>query len=599
MELRHHSEDMLRITRTVRRRPAGTSSCRLLRPFTTERKRDDEEYHIRRALRVMIDAKPEVTVVVEKVQLAGYNFLPRVAEEVIQSATIRIKCLTHADTVSDAALKQVIRIAQERDERQRNPNQRPAAIFALNLKQAKHLNPIRYAFFGASKLVKSNQILVCGVPNSGKSSLILPLTKARTMAVKKKQGYHLPKVSRKAGMTLGVKKHKLEAPNQNLITLLDTPGLRPLLQHSDPRTIALLLAANMTEPFTGYKKIASHDMILRILLQAVNRHADMSHEQPAYMEQLGLQRPTVDPSEFLAAYKASAGTAVADDLIRKFQNGEFGGLIFTPYRQLQNPDESELSINRTSSVLYMNDEAKLLVDFANGVVVDDFAPIARAAASRTINAQQQVHLKEINAAEPVKPGKPVVYPPYRFGLNCIACAGFIKRDDGGKKACGSRHTRVQSWSHMEILCYFSRMCEAFGGRWSGFTRYLFKDSLACTLAIKHKLRSRRAVYKKFKGLKEYPVPNDMRPKRYQIDQPIPWIHPCKRRMNSCRDFTKEMREKITRQMEKLNLTDHTFTLLRKRGQPVPIRKRSSSRKREKGSTMETKNESQRRRQGRI
>ena len=123
---------------------------------------------------------------------------------------------------------------------------------------------------------------------------------------------------------------------------------------------------------------------------------------------------------------------------------------------------------------------------------------------------------------------PLVHPRHQQTLNCMKCAGFIRRREDGHPY-GCRHTRVQTWNLRDILCYFSRMCEAFGGLHSRNTRYLFLDSLACTLAVKYKKRSRRAIYKKFNGLKAFPVPQAERPRRFHLDQPIPYLHECQRR----------------------------------------------------------------------
>lgn len=535
---------------------------------TTSSSSTNEEYHIGRAIRFMMEARPEVTVLVEKVSLAGCNFLPRAMDQMLRSSTVRLHCLTHADTVSDAALRQQIWLTQELDARRRYPHHRPTAIFAVNLKQAAEkgrlLRPFRDALFGAGKLVTKKQVLVCGVPNSGKSSLILPLTKARTLAVKKKRHTHLPKVSSKAGMTLGVKKHVLHALGQDDLTLLDTPGLRTRMDHADPRQVALLLAGNVTQPFAGYKEIASHDVLLRLLLQAVNRHAAMSGESsPAYLQLLGLKSPAVNPATFLRSYQAATGKVVDEiSLIRLFQAGEFGGLVFFPYKNLPCVnDSSNISLDRNSAVVYMNDEAKRLIDIGTGKVV------VAAPAPRSVAGPQKSGPHDFEK-EPATDGEPIIYPPYRSDFKCMQCAGFVKFDEN-RRVFGTRHTRVQAWNTMDVLSYYSRMSEAFGGQWSGHTRYLFKDSLACTLAIKHKLRSRAAAYKKYNGIKEYPVPNLMRPKRFQIDQPIPWLHPCTRRKKSCLDLTAEQQEKFVKKMERLNVTDHTYTLLRKRGQLVP------------------------------
>jgi hypothetical protein len=191
-----------------------------------------------RALEYMKNLSPRVTVLMEKIQLVGCRLLPPVAERVITNSTVRIRCLTHADFISDGALRHQIAVAEEQEQQRFHGTYRPSdfiptAIIALNLKnvtKAKQLRPVQLAIFGAAHVAGHNQILVCGVPNSGKSSLILPLTKQRTMEVRNKKSYHLPKVSDRAGMTIAVKKHVMEAMTHGEVTLIDTPGLRPRLE---------------------------------------------------------------------------------------------------------------------------------------------------------------------------------------------------------------------------------------------------------------------------------------------------------------------------------------------------------------------------------
>ena len=69
------------------------------------------------------------------------------------------------------------------------------------------------------------QILVTGLPNVGKSSLIVALTRELTIERRKKGAYHLPRIEDAAGVTLGSKQHCFhEKPNMFVI---DTPGLLP------------------------------------------------------------------------------------------------------------------------------------------------------------------------------------------------------------------------------------------------------------------------------------------------------------------------------------------------------------------------------------
>jgi ribosome biogenesis GTPase A len=571
------------------------------------RNRDDEEYHSGRALRFLHENQPNVVVHVENVQLSAIKLLPRLAEATIQSTPIRIKVLTHVDKISDAALRQQIHTVQQIDERIRYPNQEPIAIFALNLQsveiRARELSDVRDALFGASLMVTKPQILVCGVPNSGKSSLIYPLTKHYTVQEKKKGAYHLPRVSAKAGMTLGVKRHVLTPAIgsfiKNNISLVDMPGFRPKLLFADPGLVALLLSTGVTEPFQGYKDIASTETIVHILLKAVNRHAIMTdpHSVPDYVELLNMTEATEDAAMFMKAYEKWAKTAPEDvteflvghskklDSVywpRLFQNGIFGGSIFTPYPTLPHPSHSShIVLDRDSPVVYMNEQAERLMSIGQG----------REKAVKVVE-RQKIDPKS-NAADDVTldPNRriaPVIYPPHQRTFKCMQCANFVKLDQGGK-VYGRRHGRAVDWSFHDILSYYSRMTEVFGGMFSKRTRYLMKDSLACTLAIKHKLRSRAAAYKKFNHLKEYPIPNHLRPKRFQIDQPIPYVHFCTRKTGSCRTMTKEEIMEETARLDRFNVTDHTFVLMRNRGirfRPRPRKKPKKVRLRPDGTPVE-------------
>jgi 50S ribosome-binding GTPase/Type II intron maturase len=560
-----------------------------------QRSRDDEEYHSGRALRFLQQNQPNVIVQVENAQLSAVKLLPRIADATIQSTPLRIKVLTHVDTISDEALRQQIHTVQQIDERVRLPNQSPLAVFALNLQtvqiQAKELSEFRDALFGASRLVTKPQILVVGIPNSGKSSLILPLTRHRTLMERKKGAYHLPRVSSKAGMTLGVKKHLLPPAFGSFIkhniTLIDMPGFRPQLQYAEPALVTLLLSAGVTEPFQGYKTITSHEAILELLLNAANRHATMSDPSsaPEYVDLLKLSQPTNDTEVFANAYMKWARTASRDELEdisghnsnpatiywpRVFQSGIFGGLIFTPYPTLPNSSHSShIELNRDSPVVYMNEQAELLIRIGLGkekaIKIHERAKLG----PTSLNRDNDIVL------DPNRKLIPVIYPPHQRSFKCMQCAHFIKLD--ADKVYGRRHTRAVDWSYHDLLSYFSRMTEVFGGMFSNRTKYLMKDSLACTLAIKHKLRSRAAAYKKFNGLKDYPVPNHLRPRRFQIDQPIPYVHFCTRKVGSCRTMTEAEKQKEIAKLERCNVTDHTFELQRARGAPVNRAKRKEPR----------------------
>lgn len=600
-------------------------------------RRDDEEYQMQRAVRALSaihqQARGIISIRVEKVQLVGCNFLPpRVLAETSEfennnNSSIRIHCLTHVDAVSDEALRHQIQWIETADRAKHQEQQkksgmvklcrRPLAIFALDLARlrphgggvVRELNSFRDALLGAASHYTSPSssppmAVISGAPNSGKSSLILPLTRQRTLEVKKKKNYHLPRVSVMAGRTLGLKKHVLPFPRKHAagtaatrpqqlrsMTLLDTPGLRPNVATSDPRLVAHMLAARVMEPFAGYKDIVSNLSIIQLLLDAVNRHAtlsttslDAAPQQPLYLELLDLVEPINDAAVLADAYHGhltreakKQGKAITRDdmtLIRAMQSSSLGEFIFTPYKPSYFSSASRevtasMTFNRDSALVYMNDEAERLVQVGTGKLeCEKIVPVAR----------RKDTLRNVDRTEAVESDKKkmIVFPPHQRDFRCMACAGFVKLLPNGG-ICGKRHTRAQGWSKIDILSYFSRMSEAFGGVWSGRTRYLMKDSLACTMAMKHKLRSRAAVYKKLGGIREYPVPNALRPRRFQRDQPIPWIHRCER-PKTCRSMTPEQKKKFAAKMERLNVTDHTYNLLRKRGLPLPRHKKRKSSK---------------------
>ena len=168
---------------------------------------------------------------------------------------LRIRVLTRADLLSDAALRYQIRRAEKLRDKDRTMYTKDIAVVAMDLGneniKLKELKPFLEILAGAEKVVEeltaeqtaeikpAGSIVVCGLPNAGKSSLIRALTKERTLRVRKKKHYHLPKVSQTAGWTLGLKKHTVETKIDNnkgnyQVSLTDTPGLRPRAKSMSP-----------------------------------------------------------------------------------------------------------------------------------------------------------------------------------------------------------------------------------------------------------------------------------------------------------------------------------------------------------------------------
>ena len=394
-----------------------------------------ENTHVASAIRRMVQAAPDITLQVERINLVGCNhLLPIQLENCINRSIVRIKVLTHVDTISEEALRHQLAYVEEQ-ERLRFPpssNKYPTAIIAVHLTavdKAKELRLLQDCIFGASEVVHNNQVWVCGSPNSGKSSLILPLTKDRTMAVKNKKAFHLPKISQRAGMTLGIKKHVMTSNplSSNFIsevTLHDTPGLRPFID--DPRTpAALMFAARVTETFPNYQEICDNDRILQLQLEACNRHEiltkqygyyiqearkqraasfdtakskpasasasqlqppltsqeelltniideknPLKHIRPAYVDLFNLQDGATNDPRVLrtAAHKAISG-ATDKKIMGKFHNFDCGGCIFTPshkYHSALMNHAVNMRFHYGSPIMYMNEAAVRLVDVHHG-----------------------------------------------------------------------------------------------------------------------------------------------------------------------------------------------------------------------------------------
>jgi GTP-binding protein EngB required for normal cell division len=191
-----------------------------------------EESHIAKTLTWLREKEPRLMVHVDKITTVGCDFLPGPAFRTIYRAKFRLLVLTHGDVLSARALQHQIALAEDLAAQHSHNQYFPAAIFVVNLqmvqkqKQLKHLIDAMYGAFYLNHM-KQRAFVVSGIPNVGKSSLILPLTRGRTLMVKKKRHYHLPKVGPIAGLTLGIKAHVLQCPNHNQeISLYDTPGLR-------------------------------------------------------------------------------------------------------------------------------------------------------------------------------------------------------------------------------------------------------------------------------------------------------------------------------------------------------------------------------------
>lgn len=172
---------------------------------------------------------------------------------------------------------------------------------------------------------KSYNLLVIGVPNVGKSSLINVL---RNYHAKKKKATRVGPV---AGVTRSVLT-KIQVSYDPPIYLLDSPGILEPQVRDVEAAFRLALCASMQDHLVGITNIADY------LLYWLNKHGHFS-----YVEKLGLREPCDDIWEVLTLYALnnkftmrvrdmSSGAMVtrphlekaATSIVKMFRRGELG-----------------------------------------------------------------------------------------------------------------------------------------------------------------------------------------------------------------------------------------------------------------------------------
>jgi ribosome biogenesis GTPase A len=301
------------------------------------------------------------TFEIENAMMTGSSrFLPPAAARAIRESQIRVKILTHADRLSDAALIHQIQLARE------ECGSANVAIFAVQFPETLKLKDTRTlweAVIGATFFDK--KALVCGIPNSGKSTFIYTL-QAEIEPRKKYQ----PRISPKAGRTLKVKQHwikSIDKQKTKRICLYDTPGLRLRLDDItvkegliDREVISLLSAARVIEATKDVSDYVQYTPVKNIL-HALNRYALINKETPKYVKKLKLDGPIEESKLFMEALcnVLKRKLIPLTEIIRMSQVGRFGGMVFgsEPIRT----DLPMLRLNRgTNAIVYMNEEAQML-----------------------------------------------------------------------------------------------------------------------------------------------------------------------------------------------------------------------------------------------
>ena len=555
------------------------------------------------------------------------------------------RVLTHSDLLSEEALRyQMERAASIICNHNSDSSSYQIPVVALNLQDTtnlkqSYLRQVMEMLYGSKIVVTtmtpelSSKLLVCGVPNAGKSSLIYPLTKHRTLSVKKKKGsYHLPSINATAGWTMGTKSHvfDIKIPRDNdggrsstssnkhkteSVSLDDTPGLRPRLENLTEKNDELarwLCTRGMKAPKGMLSKTGNDNYhtlernIQQILWRGLKRHADIS-SQPLFDE-------LESPDALWEHYLDNNGTQLnsLDGFIRTVTSGVYGGYIIeeeehtiptTTTTTTKQQEQQEIHVNQDSTIVAINQSAKLLTDIGSGRVTFDrskhsmfFLPRFDNRISRSGNRRRQEerdgsHLSTMSSPssyngmnehnkQPLTISQTQQQKPKNSRLQrlrehsspvpkksqtsdnsttikrlpehmqrpetCMKCAGFLKSNKFGELR-GTSYQSIGHWRVDDICSFYSRIVEVFNADKSRHMKHLLLNSMVLTIKQKLKLTSQKKVWKnevRREMLKKFPIPSENRPMRFRSDQPIP-LKPfaCTNRSNSsCKKMKAKFKE---------------------------------------------------------
>ena len=356
-----------------------------------------EEEHMARAIRKIKGMKAKVLV--EVMNACHVSIAAKLLPFNAQRVPIWIRVLTHADRLSDAALSYQMQQASrlhphsgnnknKNSSHLENDNDTAIPVVAMNLADPENINHKRLQNFldvllGARNkpyegdLANNTTILVCGLPNAGKSSLIYILSRPRTLQIKKKGKYHLPRINATPGWTLGVKRHVVLESN---LTLCDVPGLRPRAEALDLTDYAHLLVSGAMQAHPGVLDESEplRRTIVDVLWKGLCRHAFVSGTAlPMQWAHADAWLAAHQEKFFGESQQQKSPASVVHHLMEYCRNGEYGGMVLeeghpTPLA----PDEAAAAVNgaraafqlnRATHVVAMNEAAMKLRDIGNGV----------------------------------------------------------------------------------------------------------------------------------------------------------------------------------------------------------------------------------------
>ena len=356
-----------------------------------------EENAIAQAIRTIEDK--EFKVVVEVMNACHVDWADRnlPARHMIQrNANIWIRVLTHSDLLSKEALKYQIKrasyISSISEKNKKSNYQIPVVAledFQTSSKSTKKfsIRTVMEMLLGGRDISieygQHQQILVCGLPNAGKSSFIYPLTQNRKLQVKNKESHHLPSMSWSNVFDINVvDNHTKRSHKTQTVSLTDTPGLRPKLEDiGDDDELAVWLATQSIKPQQGmfsksnpnYERLKTK--IVNILWQGIKRHKEikrkpMKHKSPDELWKFHEDRHdgelTLD--NFIQACVYGYEDGYCDRmLIERHPIGiDAKGQPMIHYKTDEPGQGMAIKVNKDSTIVAMNPSAVMLTNIGGG-----------------------------------------------------------------------------------------------------------------------------------------------------------------------------------------------------------------------------------------
>lgn len=166
----------------------------------------------------------------------------------------------------------------------------------------------------------NNFALTIGVPNTGKSSVLLAALRGQTK-IKQKVGSNLksgkPQIENMPGKTRDFEKYLLQQTPR--VYCLDVPGISPptVLFLERPEAWYALCAANLLKIDKCFQSVETDTKIAEYVLFTLNRDRNF-----AYVKKLGLDGPTCDIDGAVQRLKQKGTT-----FLKLFNTGNFGSVV--------------------------------------------------------------------------------------------------------------------------------------------------------------------------------------------------------------------------------------------------------------------------------